>query len=75
MSPRSVRYLGTADVKADEPGLLAAAAGRGWPVVTFPASRLAAVPVPNPSEVVPPTAATPRPSAMQPSYAHAEVNA
>jgi cobalt-precorrin 5A hydrolase/precorrin-3B C17-methyltransferase len=52
VSPRSVRYLGTADVKADEPGLLAAAAGRGWPVVTFPARRLAAVPVPNPSEVV-----------------------
>ena len=39
-------------MKADEPGLLAAAAGRGWRVVTFPASRLAAVPVPNPSEVV-----------------------
>jgi cobalt-precorrin 5A hydrolase / cobalt-factor III methyltransferase / precorrin-3B C17-methyltransferase len=52
VSPRSVRHLGTADLKADEPGLLAAAAVRGWPVVTFPASRLAAVPVPNPSEVV-----------------------
>ncbi len=52
VSPRSVRYLATAQVKADEPGLLAAAAGRGWRVVTFPASRLAAVPVPNPSEVV-----------------------
>ncbi len=49
---RSVRYLATAEVKADEPGVLAAAAGRGWRVVTFPASRLAAVPVPNPSEVV-----------------------
>jgi len=52
LSPRSVRHLVTVDAKADEPGLLAAAAGRGWPVVTFPASRLAAVPVPNPSEVV-----------------------
>ena len=52
LSPRAVRYVATADVKADEPGLLAAAAMRGWPVVTFPASRLAAVPVPNPSEVV-----------------------
>jgi cobalt-precorrin 5A hydrolase / precorrin-3B C17-methyltransferase len=52
VSPRSVRYLATAEVKADEPGLLAAAAGRGWRVVTFPASRLAAVPVPTPSEVV-----------------------
>ena len=37
LSPRAVRYIATADVKADEPGLLAAAAGRGWPVVTFPA--------------------------------------
>jgi cobalt-precorrin 5A hydrolase / precorrin-3B C17-methyltransferase len=52
LSPRAVRYIATADVKADEPGLLATAAGRGWPVVTFPAGRLAAVPVPNPSEVV-----------------------
>jgi cobalt-precorrin 5A hydrolase / cobalt-factor III methyltransferase / precorrin-3B C17-methyltransferase len=52
LSSGSVRYVATADVKADEPGLLAAAAERGWPVATFPASRLAAVPVPNPSEVV-----------------------
>jgi len=52
LSPRSVRYLATADAKADEPGLQAAAATRDWPVVTFPAGRLAAVPVPNPSEVV-----------------------
>ena len=39
LSPESVRHIATADVKADEPGLLAAAAGRGWPVVTFPAGR------------------------------------
>jgi cobalt-precorrin 5A hydrolase/precorrin-3B C17-methyltransferase len=52
VSPDSVRYLATADAKADEPGLQSAAAERGWPVCTFPASRLAAVPVPNPSEVV-----------------------
>jgi cobalt-precorrin 5A hydrolase/precorrin-3B C17-methyltransferase len=52
LSPDSVRSIVTVDAKADEPGLLAAAAERGWPVVTFPASRLAAVPVPNPSEVV-----------------------
>src|SRR5262249_62425126 len=52
VSARSVRHLATADLKADEPGLRAAAAERGWPVVTFPASRLAAVPVPNLSEVV-----------------------
>jgi cobalt-precorrin 5A hydrolase / precorrin-3B C17-methyltransferase len=52
LSARSVRCLATAEVKADEPGLLAAAAERGWPLVTFPAARLAVVPVPNPSEVV-----------------------
>ena len=52
LSPCSVRSVVTVDAKADEPGLLAAAAGRGWPVVTFPAGRLAAVPVPHPSEVV-----------------------
>jgi len=52
VSPNSVRYLATVDAKADEPGLQSAAAERGWSVRTFPASRLAAVPVPNPSEVV-----------------------
>lgn len=52
VSHNSVRYLATVDAKADEPGLQSAAAERGWSVVTFPASRLAAVPVPNPSEVV-----------------------
>jgi len=52
LSARSVRYIATADLKAAEPGLQAAASMRGWPVVTFPASRLAAVPVPNPSEAV-----------------------
>jgi cobalt-precorrin 5A hydrolase/precorrin-3B C17-methyltransferase len=52
LSPRSVRHLATVDAKADEPGLLAAAAERGWRVVTFPAGELAEVPVPNPSEVV-----------------------
>jgi cobalt-precorrin 5A hydrolase / cobalt-factor III methyltransferase / precorrin-3B C17-methyltransferase len=52
VSHHSVRYLATVDAKADEPGLHSAAAERGWSVRTFPASRLAAVPVPNPSEVV-----------------------
>jgi cobalt-precorrin 5A hydrolase/precorrin-3B C17-methyltransferase len=52
VSHQSVRHIATVDAKADEAGLLAAAATRGWPVVTFPASRLAAVPVPHPSEVV-----------------------
>jgi cobalt-precorrin 5A hydrolase/precorrin-3B C17-methyltransferase len=49
---QSVRYIATVEAKADEPGLQAVAAERGWRVVTFPAGRLAAVPVPNPSEVV-----------------------
>ncbi len=52
LSPRSVRHIATVEAKADEPGLHAAAAEHGWPVVTFPAGRLAAVPVPHPSEVV-----------------------
>ncbi|HEU5387366.1 MAG TPA: precorrin-3B C(17)-methyltransferase [Streptosporangiaceae bacterium] len=52
VSPNSVRYLVTVDAKADEPGLHSAAAERGWSVRAFPASRLAAIPVPNPSEVV-----------------------
>ena len=52
VSPLSVLHLATAEVKADEDGLQAAAAQRGWRVVTHPAERLAAVPVPNPSEVV-----------------------
>ena len=52
VSPLSVRYIATADVKSDEQGLQAAAAERGWHIVPSPADRLAAVPVPNPSEVV-----------------------
>ena len=52
LSPRSVRYLATAEVKSDEHGLQAAAAERGWRILTYPADLLAAVPVPNPSEVV-----------------------
>ena len=52
VSPQSVMTLATADVKAEEQGLRAAAADSGWPVVTFPADALAAVPVPNPSEAV-----------------------
>jgi cobalt-precorrin 5A hydrolase/precorrin-3B C17-methyltransferase len=59
LSPQSVRLLATADLKADEPGILAAARERGWPVVTFPAAQLAAVPVPNPSEVVRSATGTP----------------
>ena len=44
--------LASLDLKADEPGLLEAAARRGWPVVFATAAELAVVPVPNPSPVV-----------------------
>lgn len=49
LSPASVTALATVDAKAAEPGLTAAAAQRGWPLLSYPAARLAAVPVPNPS--------------------------
>jgi cobalt-precorrin 5A hydrolase/precorrin-3B C17-methyltransferase len=52
LSPRSVRLAATADLKADEPGLLAAVRARNWPLAVFPAAELAAVAVPNPSETV-----------------------
>jgi len=55
----SVRCLATADVKADEPGIVAAARALGVPLVTHPADRLAAVPVPNPSETVRAAVGTP----------------
>ena len=59
VSPLSVRHLATADAKSDEHGLQAAAAERGWRMVTYPADLLAAVPVPNPSEVVRQAVGTP----------------
>jgi cobalt-precorrin 5A hydrolase/precorrin-3B C17-methyltransferase len=52
LAAESVRCVATADVKAAEEGILRAAADRGWTVVTHPAAELAAVPVPNPSDVV-----------------------
>ncbi|GAA3746577.1 cobalt-precorrin 5A hydrolase/precorrin-3B C17-methyltransferase [Spinactinospora alkalitolerans] len=52
LAPASVRAVATVDLKADEAGILAAARDRGWDVVTRPAAELAAVDVPNPSEVV-----------------------
>jgi len=52
LSPLSVARVATADLKAEEAGILEAARARGWPVVTHPADRLAGVEVPNPSEVV-----------------------
>jgi cobalt-precorrin 5A hydrolase/precorrin-3B C17-methyltransferase len=52
LAAESVRCLATADLKADEEGILQVARERGWPVVTHPAEALASVDVPNPSDVV-----------------------
>jgi len=52
LSAASVARLASLDLKADEPGLLEAAARRGWPLVFATAAELSAVPVPNPSPVV-----------------------
>lgn len=52
MTPESVRCVATVDLKADEQGILEAARQRGWEVVSYPAQTLAAIEVPNPSEVV-----------------------
>ncbi|GAB4050012.1 precorrin-3B C(17)-methyltransferase [Catellatospora paridis] len=59
LAAESVCAVATADVKADEAGLVAYAASRGLPLVTFPAAELAAVAVPNPSEVVRAAVGTP----------------
>ena len=59
LSPRSVRWLATVDIKAREPGLVVAAAERGWPITTAGAGELAGVPVPTPSEVVRAAVGTP----------------
>jgi pyridoxal 5'-phosphate synthase glutaminase subunit Pdx2 len=44
--------LASVTLKGDEPALLALAEQRGWPLRLYAAERLAAVPVPNPSEAV-----------------------
>ncbi|RCV49339.1 precorrin-3B C(17)-methyltransferase [Marinitenerispora sediminis] len=52
LAREAVRAMATLDLKSAEPGILAAAAERGWPLLSYPAAELAAVDVPNPSEVV-----------------------
>jgi cobalt-precorrin 5A hydrolase/precorrin-3B C17-methyltransferase len=59
LSAGSVHGIATVDAKADEQGILAAAAERGWAVTTYPAETLAAVEVPNPSDVVRAAVGTP----------------
>ncbi|MEK7879711.1 MAG: cobalt-precorrin 5A hydrolase [candidate division NC10 bacterium] len=52
LSSKSVRNLASADLKQDEPGLLACANASGLTVEFFSRERLNAVEVPNPSEQV-----------------------
>lgn len=52
LDARSVKHIATVEAKADESGILATAAARGWPVVLHSAEQLAAVEVPHPSDVV-----------------------
>lgn len=47
-----VAAVASINLKADELGLLALAAQRGWTMRLYSATELAAVPVPNPSETV-----------------------
>lgn len=47
-----VAAVASITLKADEPGLLALAAQRGWALRFYAPEQLAAVPVPNPSETV-----------------------
>lgn len=58
-SPLSVAALATVEAKAREPGILAVAQARGWPLVLHPAHVLAEVGVPSPSEVVRAAVGTP----------------
>ena len=59
LSAADVSQLATVDLKADESGIIEAARLRGWPLACHPASELAEVEVPNPSEVVRAAAGTP----------------
>ncbi|WP_327035908.1 precorrin-3B C(17)-methyltransferase [Micromonospora ureilytica] len=59
LDPASLRCLATADIKADEAGIRSTADALGVPLVTWPATRLAAVDVPHPSEVVRAAVGTP----------------
>lgn len=47
-----VRTVASIDLKADESGLLHVIQENGWTCLFYPASALAAVDVPNPSETV-----------------------
>jgi cobalt-precorrin 5A hydrolase/precorrin-3B C17-methyltransferase len=57
--PACVSAVATAEVKADEPAVVALACSLGVPLLTYPAEVLAARPVPNPSPVVDAAVGTP----------------
>lgn len=59
LDPASLRCLASADIKADEAGIRSTADALGVPLVTWPATGLAAVDVPHPSEVVRAAVGTP----------------
>ncbi|MEU6531602.1 precorrin-3B C(17)-methyltransferase [Streptomyces sp. NPDC046928] len=63
LSAASVAELATVDAKAGEPGIVEAAARLGVPLVTHTPERLAAVPVPHPSDA--PLAAVGTPSVAE----------
>ncbi|MFJ4758647.1 precorrin-3B C(17)-methyltransferase [Streptomyces sp. NPDC088763] len=63
LSAASVAELATVDAKAGEPGIVEAAARLGVPLVTHAPERLAAVPVPHPSDA--PLAAVGTPSVAE----------
>lgn len=54
-----VTVLATADAKAGEAGITSAARMRNWPLVTYPAARLADIQVPNPSPAAQAAVGTP----------------
>lgn len=47
-----IAAVASIDLKADEPALLLLAAEQHWSITFYPASQLASVEVPNPSETV-----------------------
>ncbi len=52
LGKHAVQRVATIDLKADEAGLLEYAAAQNWELTFYPATALAKVAVPNPSETV-----------------------
>jgi cobalt-precorrin 5A hydrolase/precorrin-3B C17-methyltransferase len=77
LSAASVRCLATVDAKADEAGIVAAAATLGVPVMVHPVEALAEVETPNPSTVVQAAVGTPsvaEAAALSPVLCSADMN-